>query len=96
MQGQPLFQQAWELAQTEQQDFYAIDAAHMLAIIAPAEQQLEWNLRALTLAEQSLGGAGRCRRRMFVLGRKLVKGESLAPNPCVWDNRPIGTPSSVH
>jgi tetratricopeptide (TPR) repeat protein len=52
-QALPLFQQAWELAQTEQQDFYAIDAAHMLAIIAPAEQQLEWNLRALKLAEQS-------------------------------------------
>jgi hypothetical protein len=40
-------------AATEQQDFYAIDAAHMLAIAAPAEQQLEWNLRALALAEQS-------------------------------------------
>jgi tetratricopeptide (TPR) repeat protein len=52
-QAQPLFQQAWELAQAEQLDFYAIDAAHMLAIIAPAEQQLEWNLRALALAEQS-------------------------------------------
>jgi len=37
----------------KQQNFYAIDAAHMLAITAPAEQQLEWNLRALALAEQS-------------------------------------------
>jgi hypothetical protein len=52
-QAQPLFQAAWEQAQAEQQDFYAIDAAHMLAIIAPAEQQLTWNLRALALAEQS-------------------------------------------
>jgi tetratricopeptide (TPR) repeat protein len=51
--AQPLFQAAWELAQAERQDFYAIDAAHMLAIVAPAEQQLEWNLRALALAEQS-------------------------------------------
>jgi tetratricopeptide (TPR) repeat protein len=52
-QAQPLFQQAWEQAQAAQQDFYAIDAAHMLAIIAPAEQQLAWNLRALALAVQS-------------------------------------------
>src|SRR5689334_7693514 len=27
-QAQPQFQQAWELAQAERQDFYAIDAAH--------------------------------------------------------------------
>ncbi len=52
-QAQPLFEQAWEQAQAGQQDFYAIDAAHMLAIIAAPEQQLAWNLRALTLAEQS-------------------------------------------
>jgi tetratricopeptide (TPR) repeat protein len=52
-QAQPLFQQAWELAQAEQQDFYAVDAAHMLAIVASGEQQLAWNLRALALAKQS-------------------------------------------
>lgn len=48
-----LFLEAWELARAEQQDFYAVDAAHMLAIVAPPEQRLEWNLRALALAEQS-------------------------------------------
>src|SRR4029078_13296377 len=52
-QAQLLFQAAWELAQAERQDFYAIDAAHMLAIVAPAELQLEWHLHALALAEQS-------------------------------------------
>ena len=52
-QAQPLFQQAWDLAQAAQQDFYAIDAAHMLAIVTSGEQQLEWNLRALALAQQS-------------------------------------------
>jgi tetratricopeptide (TPR) repeat protein len=52
-QAQPLFQAAWELAQAERHDFYAIDAAHMLAIITAQEQQLAWNLRALALAEQS-------------------------------------------
>lgn len=49
----PLFQAAFDLAQREQQDFYAVDALHMLAIVAPPAEQIEWNLRALTLAEQS-------------------------------------------
>lgn len=31
--------------------FYAIDAAHMLAIVAPAGEALDWNFRALALAE---------------------------------------------
>ncbi|NWF70858.1 MAG: tetratricopeptide repeat protein [Chloroflexi bacterium] len=51
--AQPLFQQAWELASAEHEDFYAIDAAHMLAIIAPPEEQRVWNLKALALAEAS-------------------------------------------
>ena len=34
-------------------DILAIDAAHMLAIIAPPEASLEWNERALELAERS-------------------------------------------
>ncbi len=51
--AQPLFQQAYELAQTEHEDFYAVDAAHMLAIVEPPEQQLEWNLRAIEMAEKS-------------------------------------------
>jgi tetratricopeptide (TPR) repeat protein len=49
----PLFQQAWELAQSAGEDFYAVDAAHMLAIVAQATEQLAWNLRALDLAEHS-------------------------------------------
>jgi tetratricopeptide (TPR) repeat protein len=52
-QAGPLFREAADLAQTEQQDFYAVDALHMLAIVAPANQQLEWNQRALALAERS-------------------------------------------
>lgn len=47
----PLFQQAWEFAKQQGQDAEAIDAAHMLALVAPPEQQLAWNLRALELAE---------------------------------------------
>jgi tetratricopeptide (TPR) repeat protein len=52
-QAWPLFLEAFELARAEQHDFYAVDAAHMLAIIAAPEQKQEWNLRAVALAEQS-------------------------------------------
>jgi tetratricopeptide (TPR) repeat protein len=52
-QAQPLFLAAWELGRAQQEDFYAVDAAHMLAIIAPPDQQLAWNRAALALAEQS-------------------------------------------
>jgi tetratricopeptide (TPR) repeat protein len=52
-QARPLFQQAWELAQTLHEDFYAVDAAHMMAIVEPSESQMEWNLKALALAESS-------------------------------------------
>lgn len=48
-----LFLRAWEHAQTLQEDFYAIDSAHMLAIVETGEQQHTWNLRALALAEHS-------------------------------------------
>ncbi len=52
-QAAPLFRAAWELASTSGQDFYAVDAAHMLGLCEPPEQAIEWNLRALTLAELS-------------------------------------------
>lgn len=52
-QARPLFLQAWELAQAINEDFYAVDAAHMLAIVSPSEEQMEWNLKALALAESS-------------------------------------------
>lgn len=50
-QASPFFRRAWEQARAAGEDFYAIDAAHMLAISEPPEQQLEWNLAALRLAE---------------------------------------------
>jgi tetratricopeptide (TPR) repeat protein len=34
-------------------DFYRVDALHMLAIAAPREEQLDWNLRALATAQAS-------------------------------------------
>lgn len=55
----PLFLEAWQRANDHGEDAEAIDAAHMLALVVPAEQQLEWNLRALSLAERTDEPRGR-------------------------------------
>jgi tetratricopeptide (TPR) repeat protein len=49
----PLFLEAWESGLELNADFYAVDAAHMLGIAAPQDQQLLWNERAMDLAEAS-------------------------------------------
>ncbi len=49
----PLFEEAWKIAKENGNDNLAIDAAHMLAIILPPDRQLEWNLKALSLIEES-------------------------------------------
>lgn len=51
--ARPLFLQAWELAVASGEDNYAVDAAHMMAIIEPPEETLRWNLKALEFAERS-------------------------------------------
>jgi tetratricopeptide (TPR) repeat protein len=51
--AQPYFAEAREFASAAGEDILAIDAAHMLAIIAPPEASMEWNQRALELAERS-------------------------------------------
>jgi tetratricopeptide (TPR) repeat protein len=51
--ARPLFLEAWETAMAEKEDFYAVDAAHMMGIIEPPEEQMEWNLRAIAVAEES-------------------------------------------
>lgn len=52
-EAKPLFQLAWELAQREGEEFYAVDAAHMLGIVEPGDVSLQWNEIAIKLAEQS-------------------------------------------
>lgn len=53
----PLFEQAWELARHDDAErYYAVDAAHMLALVTPADQQITWNRRAIDLAEQAPDG----------------------------------------
>jgi len=52
-EAQPLFQQALDMATEISEDGYAVDAIHMLAIVAPPESSLDLNLRAIQLAESS-------------------------------------------
>ena len=52
-QAWPLFLDAWEQGLAAHEDFHAIDAAHMLGIVAPPGEQLAWNHKALALAEQT-------------------------------------------
>jgi tetratricopeptide (TPR) repeat protein len=53
-EGRPLFERAYEMAVRESLDAFAVDAAHMIAIVEKTpEAQLEWNLRAMELAERS-------------------------------------------
>jgi len=49
----PLFHAALERARAADEDFLAIDAAHMLGIAAPAEERLQWNLEAVGMTEKS-------------------------------------------
>ncbi len=52
-EARPLFLQALDLAVKSKDDFNAVDAAHMMAIVEAPEKQLLWNLKALDLAENS-------------------------------------------
>jgi len=48
-----LFSEAYELAAKNSEDFYAIDAIHMLQIVEPPEKQLQWAEKAMKLAEDT-------------------------------------------
>jgi tetratricopeptide (TPR) repeat protein len=49
----PYFQQAFELAERLGEPFLAADALHMVAIAAPDEESLGWNLRAIEYVSKS-------------------------------------------
>jgi len=49
----PLFHAALDQAQAADEDFLAIDAAHMLGIAAPPSERLDWNLRAVAMTEKT-------------------------------------------
>jgi tetratricopeptide (TPR) repeat protein len=52
-QARPLFQDGWDLARFGSEDALAVDAAHMLAIVDSGSAAIEWNRRAMSLAESS-------------------------------------------
>jgi tetratricopeptide (TPR) repeat protein len=52
-ESRPFFARAFELAKRLHEDFYAVDALHMLAIVALAEESLTLNRQAIELAESS-------------------------------------------
>ncbi len=52
-EARPLFDQAADMATQLNEDFYAVDALHMLAIVAPPGQSLALNLQAIQHAERS-------------------------------------------
>jgi tetratricopeptide (TPR) repeat protein len=47
------FLEAQGLAKEVKEDYHAVDAAHMLAIIEPLEQQMHWHKTAIEICEQS-------------------------------------------
>ena len=47
------FRTAWTLAIEHGEQYHAVDAAHMLGIVEPPQEQLAWSRRALELAEAS-------------------------------------------
>jgi len=52
-EARPLFEQACELASRIGEDDLAVDAAHMIAIVCQGDEAMEWNIKALAMAERS-------------------------------------------
>lgn len=52
-EARPFFEQALEMARELSEDSYAVDAIHMLAIVASPASALDLNLRAIQMAEAS-------------------------------------------
>ncbi len=52
-QSIPLFKEAFDKASKYHEDFYAVDAAHMLGIAEKPQDQLYWNIKAMDIAEKS-------------------------------------------
>jgi tetratricopeptide (TPR) repeat protein len=48
-----LFLEAWELGQRVGEPYDTVDAAHMLAIVTPADERIGWHEQAIALAESS-------------------------------------------
>jgi tetratricopeptide (TPR) repeat protein len=53
IRARSFFLEAWAMGNRLQADFYAIDAAHMMAIVEEPQKQLDWNLLALNRVEET-------------------------------------------
>lgn len=51
--AKPLFEEAYRVASKIGEDFHACDALHMLGIVSEPKEALEWNAKAIALAESS-------------------------------------------
>lgn len=51
--AKPLFEEAYRVASKIREDFHACDALHMLGIVSEPKAALEWNAKAIALAEAS-------------------------------------------
>lgn len=51
--ARPHFTKAWDMARSLKEDGYAIDSAHMLGILESGDLALQWDEKALDLAEHS-------------------------------------------
>ncbi|MDP8203760.1 MAG: tetratricopeptide repeat protein [Candidatus Tenebribacter mawsonii] len=51
--SKPLFLRAYEYGVENNLDVYTLDAAHMMGIVEPPDKQLDWNLKALKIAEET-------------------------------------------
>lgn len=52
-EAEEMFIKAYELALESNEDFYTVDAAHMLGIVKKGEESLKWNKTAIDIAEKS-------------------------------------------
>jgi tetratricopeptide (TPR) repeat protein len=57
--ARPCFLEAWEVARENRLDAYAVDAAHMMGIVASGDEALAWNVRAMEYAKASADPAAR-------------------------------------
>jgi tetratricopeptide (TPR) repeat protein len=53
MAAKPYFTEALELARQGRFDYYAVDAAHMLAIVTSGKDSVAWGEKALSMADKS-------------------------------------------
>jgi len=51
--GKEQFLAAWDSANAAGAEFHAVDAAHMLGIVSPPAEALEWNRKAIAAAERA-------------------------------------------